>query len=194
MSDSGRYKADVLRGPVQFSHILIGSIVGEGDCAVDATCGNGHDTLMLARLVGESGHVWAFDIQSEAVEETGRKLAAAVLSERVTLVKQGHENLRKHVGSTVKAVLFNLGYLPGGSRDIITAPDTTVSALEQAFELLEPGGFILVAIYPGHNGGVEEQSAVESWAALPRASCHAWRMSKIAAGSGAPYLLLVQKD
>ena len=41
----------------------------EGDVAVDFTMGNGHDTEFLSKTVGESGHVYAFDIQQAAVDE-----------------------------------------------------------------------------------------------------------------------------
>ena len=44
----------------------------EGDICIDATAGNGHDTLLLAELVGASGSIIAFDIQEQAVQETKR--------------------------------------------------------------------------------------------------------------------------
>ncbi len=37
--------------------------VRTGDVVVDATCGNGLDSLWLARAVGRSGKLYAFDIQ-----------------------------------------------------------------------------------------------------------------------------------
>lgn len=183
-----------LRGPVPLSHLLLNNFVHDGQHAVDATCGNGHDTLLLARLVGESGHVWGFDIQQQALAETGRKLAEAGLDGRVTLLHTGHEGLAQHVAVPVQAVLFNLGYLPGGDRTIITQPDTTASALEQGLQLLAPDGVVMITIYPGHSGGSDEQAAVESWAAElnPRAY-HCWRMGQTNVSEAAPYLLLVQK-
>ena len=44
--------------------------LGEGDVAVDFTMGNGGDTLFLSKTVGESGRVYAFDIQEEALIST----------------------------------------------------------------------------------------------------------------------------
>lgn len=183
-----------LRGPVPLSHLLLHSFVHEGHSAVDATCGNGHDTLLLAHLVGVRGHVWGFDIQRTAVEETGRRLAEAGLSSRVTLLPVGHEGLAEHVAVPLQAVLFNLGYLPGGDRSIITRPDTTGIALERSLDLLAAGGVVIVTVYPGHDGGSEEQAAVEKWAAglHPRAF-HCWRMGQTNVTPAAPYLLLVQK-
>lgn len=183
-----------LRGPVPLSHLLLSNFVHDGQHAVDATCGNGHDTLLLARLVGASGHVWGFDIQQQALAETGRRLAEAELEGRVTLLHTGHEGLAQHVAVPVQAVLFNLGYLPGGDRAIITQPDTTASALEQGVQLLAPGGAVMVTIYPGHNGGSEEQFIVEKWAAgLDPKAYHSWRMGQTNVSRTAPYLLFIQR-
>ncbi len=183
-----------LRGPVPLSHLFLHSFVRDGQCVVDATCGNGHDTVLLARLVGERGHVWGFDVQKGALAETGQRLAEAELSIRVTLLHAGHEELARHVSGPVQAVLFNLGYLPGGDRTIITRPETTGTALEQALSLLAPGGIVLMTVYPGHDGGSEEKAIVESWAAgLDPRSYHSWRMGQVNVTPTAPYLLLVQR-
>ena len=64
---SARYlAADILR-----------QAVAPGDTAVDATMGNGHDTLFLCQLVGEGGRVYAFDVQAQAVESTKKRLTEA---------------------------------------------------------------------------------------------------------------------
>ncbi len=194
MIDSYCISIPALRGPVPLSHLFLGNFLREGHTAVDATCGNGHDTLLLARLVGVSGHVWGFDIQEQAIAETGSRLAEAGLSSRATLLKTGHEELVQHVTGSVQVVLFNLGYRPGGDRSIITQPDTTVVALGQSLGLLAAGGIVLVTVYPGHDGGDEEQLAVENWAAKldPRAF-HSWRMGQANVSLEAPYLIFVQK-
>lgn len=183
-----------LRGPVPLSHLFLHSFVRDGYIAVDATCGNGHDTLLLATLVGACGHVYGFDIQQQAIAETGRRIAESGLFDRVTLLQRGHEELTEHVAEPLQVVLFNLGYRPGGDRSIITRPETTGRALEQSLGLLTPGGVILVTVYPGHSGGADEQSIVEGWAAAldPRA-CHCWRMGQTNVNPTAPYLLLIQK-
>lgn len=194
MTDFSPSTIPVLRGPVPLSHLLLGSFLRDGNNAVDATCGNGHDTLLLARLVGVHGHVWGFDVQRQAVEETGRRLAEADLSSRVTLLPVGHEELAQHVAVPLQVVLFNLGYLPGGDRGIITRPDTTGIALEQSLGLLAAGGVVIVTVYPGHDGGSEEQHAVEKWAAgLDPRAYYSWRMGQTNVTPAAPYLLLVQK-
>ncbi|WP_235597825.1 methyltransferase domain-containing protein, partial [Geobacillus stearothermophilus] len=58
-----------------FARFLLDQAVNEGDIAVDATVGNGHDTVFLAELVGERGHVFGFDIQAEAIATARARLA-----------------------------------------------------------------------------------------------------------------------
>ena len=48
--------------------------VKEGDICIDATAGNGNDTLVLCELVGDAGKVFAFDIQEMAVKNTRERL------------------------------------------------------------------------------------------------------------------------
>lgn len=183
-----------LRGPVPLAHLLLRHFVRSGDRAVDATCGNGNDTLLLAELVGAAGRVWAFDIQREAMEITASKLAANGFSDRVTLIAGGHETIAGQVDTPLSAVVFNLGYLPGGDRSLITRPETTGAALEQALDLLAPGGVVMLTVYPGHDGGDAERRLVEERASKLRAPLfHVWRMGQINVPAAAPYVILVQK-
>ncbi|MEI6827854.1 MAG: class I SAM-dependent methyltransferase [Desulfuromonadales bacterium] len=184
----------VLRGPVPLAHLFLHNFVCDGHTAVDATCGNGYDTLLLARLIGTGGHVFGFDIQQQALVETDRRLTEAGLAHKATLLLAGHESMAEHVRGPVQIVLFNLGYLPGGDRTKITLPETTLAALEQSLHLLAPKGVVLITIYPGHSGGTEEQSRIESWAAgLDSRTIHSWRMCQTNTCPGAPYLLFIQK-
>jgi tRNA A58 N-methylase Trm61 len=135
---------------------------------VDATVGNGHDTLFLAETVGASGRVFGFDIQAEALQAARRRLEAANLEGRVTLFAESHHRmadcLPAEVHGRIKAVMFNLGYLPHGDHAIITRPETTVPALDAAARLLAPGGMMSAVLYTGHPGGPEESEAVIRWA------------------------------
>ncbi len=155
----------LLASPVVLSHYLLEGVVRPGDLAVDATAGNGHDTLFLARLVGDEGKVYAFDIQEEAIQRTAARLAGAGLEHRVVLLNTGHERLHHFVPRGVRAVVFNLGYLPGGDHSVTTRPETTVQALARALEVLAPGGIVTVVVYRGHPGGEEEGRAVADFVA-----------------------------
>ncbi|MGF1679352.1 MAG: class I SAM-dependent methyltransferase [Candidatus Methylacidiphilales bacterium] len=140
-----------------------------GDRVVDATAGNGHDTLFLARQVGLSGRVAAFDIQQEAIENTRMRLEAAGLLASVLLIHASHERMLEHLptdwSGTVKAVIFNLGYLPNGDHALVTRPASTLAAMCHALELLANGGVLAAVLYHGHPGGREEMAAVLDWVA-----------------------------
>lgn len=142
-------------------------VLGEGALVVDATAGNGHDSLFLAQAVGNTGHVWACDIQPRALEATARRLEEEGVAERVTLVQEGHERLDqwlpRRVHGRLAAVMFNLGYLPGGDRTQVTTPETTRMALSRAASLLVPGGCITVLVYRAHSGALEEYRQVLDW-------------------------------
>ena len=148
---------------------LVRSALTPGDTAVDATVGNGHDTLFLAECVGPTGRVVGFDIQPSALAATTRRLREAGLDDRVDLLLRGHEEMFAWFAESAsppspKAVMFNLGYQPGGDKSVITRPVTTVIALGSALDLVVPGGVITTVLYPGHEGGRAETEAVLSWA------------------------------
>lgn len=149
------------------AHQRLAPHIKPGDLAIDATAGNGHDTLFLARAVAPSGQVWAFDLQSAALEATRARLRAAELDARVELIEAGHEQLAAHLPAEahgqVRAIMFNLGYLPGGDHGLITRPATTLAALNAALSMLAPGGQISLLIYRAHDGGAEEAQAIERW-------------------------------
>ncbi|MDX1587979.1 MAG: class I SAM-dependent methyltransferase [Oleiphilaceae bacterium] len=142
-------------------------VLGEGALAVDATAGNGHDCLFLAGAVGESGHVWACDIQQAALDTTAQRLADASLRHRVTLVRDCHERLThwlpRRAHERLSAVMFNLGYLPGGDHSLVTTAGGTVAALSQAASLLALGGKLSVLVYRGHPQAMEEYHRVLDW-------------------------------
>ncbi len=150
----------LLKKSLEKAREYIVSSVNEGDLAVDATAGNGHDTVLLAELVGKRGRVISFDIQEEAIAATRKRLRDNNLLERVELLHEGHENLLRHVKGEVAAVMFNLGYLPGGDHSIITRKETTIEALNAVLTVLRRGGIITVVVYTGHQGGKEEGDAL----------------------------------
>ena len=169
--------------------------LSEGDVAVDATMGNGHDTETLCRLVGPSGRVYAFDLQPQAVETPRQRLRAAGLLDRAQLFCLGHEHLAETVPEPVRAVMFNLGWLPGGDHGITTLLPTTLSAVEQALSLLLPGGILVLCAYPGHAEGAREKEALISFfSALPPQRFNVLRQLFLNAGPGAPECFVVQKS
>ncbi|MEM1158610.1 MAG: class I SAM-dependent methyltransferase [Verrucomicrobiota bacterium] len=150
----------------QMAHEKLSEVIQLGDRVVDATAGNGHDTLFLAQRVGTQGEVAGFDIQPEALHATGLRLEHAGCRGPVNLYELGHEKMGQVLSAwsgTVQAVVFNLGYLPGGDHHLITRQVTTLPALDAALKLLLPGGVLSVMQYHGHPGGKQEMDAVLRW-------------------------------
>lgn len=151
--------------PTALAHQFAAGIIQPGDLAIDATCGNGHDTVQLARLVGPHGNVLAFDIQPAALAETRHRLATEDLDDgRVRLIEGCHTTMAEHAAPASAAlVVFNLGYLPGGDHALTTAAGTTVVALDAAARVLRPNGLLMVTCYPGHPEGAREADVVREW-------------------------------
>jgi tRNA G37 N-methylase Trm5 len=128
--------------------------LSEGDVAVDFTMGNGNDTLFLSKTVGESGRVYAFDIQEGAINSTRAHLEANGAPENYQLICASHHRVAEFVKEPFKAGMFNLGYLPrSGEKGVTTMRETTMPAVEKAIEMLLPDGVLIIAVYPGHLEG-----------------------------------------
>lgn len=157
------------------AHDLAARGLEPGGIAIDATVGNGHDTLFLVQEVGQGGQVVGFDVQTEALQATREHVRAEAPAavDRLRLVHDGHEQMTSHVEEETRgrvgAVMFNLGYLPGSDHAVTTEAETTLDALRAAVDLLRVGGIITIVAYPGHEGGRVETEAVSEWAAaLPQ--------------------------
>ena len=135
----------------------------EGDVAVDFTMGNGYDTEFLSKTVGPEGHVYAFDIQAQAVESTAKHLREVGCPENYTLIHDSHHNVKNYVKEPIKAGMFNLGWLPGGDKSITTLRETTLPAIEAAIDLMDKDAIINVAVYPGHEEGYLEGVEIEEY-------------------------------
>lgn len=156
---------------LDFAHTLAASGLESSRLAIDATVGNGHDTLFLVREVGPGGRVIGFDVQAEALSATRERVESEEpdSSARLRLVHAGHETMASHLDENalgkVGAVMFNLGYLPGSDHSVTTESKTMLQALTTSVDLLCPGGIITVVAYPGHEGGEEEAETVAAWGA-----------------------------
>ncbi|MCL1986086.1 MAG: hypothetical protein FWG59_06545 [Betaproteobacteria bacterium] len=209
---------------LELAHACVQRAVTPGSLVVDATAGNGKDTLFLAGLVGSSGLVLAFDIQPEALENTRAALEKAKLAARVRLFLTGHENIAAclqgnaeppPVGQPaagrpatsppepvhhlcdkpqIRAAMFNLGFLPGSKKEIVTRPNTTLAALNGLLPVMLPGAVLSIHCYSGHDGGREESTAVLDWAARQPESL--WRVHRYAPLNkqhGVEHLVLMER-
>ncbi|MDF1849239.1 MAG: class I SAM-dependent methyltransferase [Verrucomicrobiales bacterium] len=175
----------------EMAHRFVLERIRPGDRAIDATSGNGHDTLFLAKSVGPEGKVYAFDIQEQAIDATAAKTSGLP---QVELFCLGHEEMDKVVSERVKTIMFNLGYLPKGDKTVITQTDTTLRALEAGIRLLDEGGLLSITLYEGHEGGQEEAEAVLTWAeGLDQADFYVARYQFLNLRNSPPSLLVIEK-
>lgn len=181
--------------PTALVQEILKPMIREGDLAIDATAGNGHDTLFLAGCVGTAGKVLAFDVQAAALASARTRLESASLAERVEFFLESHAAMGRHAAAgSVAVVMFNLGYLPGENHDLTTESNETLTALAAAVDLIKPGGVLSVVCYSGHPAGAAEAVAVESW--MTALAAHGWRIAKygaIGTRRPAPFLLLAAK-
>lgn len=181
--------------PTRLAQQMVAELLGEGDVAIDATAGNGHDTQFLAGCVGASGRVLAFDVQEAAMHSTGERLREVGLDERVEFHLASHARMTEFAeAGSVAAVMFNLGYLPGEDRALATETAETMRALDAAGVVLKSGAVLSVVCYPGHLQGGEEAASVERW--MNERAMNAWRVAKYAmvgTKAPAPFLMIARK-
>ena len=178
-----------MKRPLEMAHDFLAQVITKDDVVVDATMGNGYDTLFLAKLAKQ---VYAFDIQEQALEKTSQRIQEAGLT-NVDLILQGHETVDQYV-TEVKAAIFNLGYLPSADKSIITQPQTTLEALEKLCQVLVKGGRIAIMIYYGHEGGDIERDAVLDFVSqLPQQEYTATIYRTLNQINNPPFLVMIEK-
>lgn len=190
--------------PLFHSHIDLAhkhwkSLVKPGDIVIDATCGNGHDTLVLAQLAltKESGKLYACDLQKDAINSTKQSLLEKLekkIVERIFFVHGCHSSFPDEIQpNSVRLAAYNLGYLPGGDKAKTTQTETTLQSIQKALEAVQDGGMVSITCYPGHTEGKREEKHILEFASKldPKRwnSCHHRWLNR----SKAPSLLLIQK-
>lgn len=146
----------------EITNFIIDNKVVSGNIVLDMTMGNGNDTLYLSKKVGEKGKVYAFDIQREAVKNTKKLLDENCINNAV-LINDSHENVLNYVTDKVDFAVYNLGYLPGGDKKIVTKSSSSVKSIEEVLTVLNNDGIIVICAYVGHEGGMEEYKDISSF-------------------------------
>lgn len=163
---------DIYYNVNEFLHHILKIHLKPGDTVADCTAGNGNDTVFLAETVGPEGMVFAFDVQEEALARTAEHLDEKGMGTRCVLVHDSHAAIDSYPVRDLSAAVFNLGYLPGGNREIRTVPAITLEALEKAAGLMKKDGILAAVCYSGHAGGPEEAEAVTEF--FRGLSCCEW--------------------
>lgn len=181
--------------PIDYSHAIWEKILEEKDIAIDATCGNGKDSLKLALLLEKKeGLLFCLDIQEKALDATKELLQKAVPSfyPSIQFILGSHEILPKV--SKLKLVVYNLGYLPGADKSITTKTQSTLKSIYQALELLSPGGLICITCYPGHSEGKKEEEELTQFLSSLDPKYWSFTMTRWENRKAAPSLILLQKN
>ena len=204
---SSSLSLEARQGPTQshlsLAHSLWRATAGPGDTVVDATCGRGHDTEVLASLVGVEGRTFAMDIDASALASCRERVAAAQpgleAAGAFVPVLQNHASPPAGLGARrAKLVVFNLGYLPskGDAAGVPkTAAESTIDALaDWALGAVAMGGAASVAVYPGHASGAREAVAVRAFSRALNPSV--WRATEHVAvnhARSAPFLVSLHR-
>lgn len=179
---------------LDYAKTLLRKSIDFGDVAIDATAGNGHDTLYLTELVGDTGHVFAFDVQQQALDATKERLKEHGVFERTTLILDGHENFAKHVDEPIGGAVFNLGYLPGADHSLTTQAETTITAIDAMLEQMKIGGIVVLVVYHGHEGGkIERDNVLKYVEHLPQKQVHVLRYDFLNQKNDPPFIVALEK-
>ncbi len=169
------------------AHAILKDLINPEDIIVDATMGNGHDTLFLAGIAKE---VYAFDIQEDALKSTHEKVKDIP---SVHLILDSHEHIFNYV-EDIRGVIFNLGYLPGGDLSITTLSDTTIMTLNLVLSKLKKNGFVQIVCYPGHPEGEMEHHAIQTWLkTLPKDTYQITSTQFYHQDNKPPYMIMIYK-
>ncbi|WP_188206546.1 class I SAM-dependent methyltransferase [Alkalibacillus aidingensis] len=182
---------------IPFAHQLLKDSIQPGDTVVDATLGNGHDSLFLSSLVAEHGQVFSFDIQENALNQA-KKLLEQHNINQVEMIHRGHEHVYEELSDRniggVGGAIFNLGYLPGSDHTITTTADTTIPAINGLLRLLKPERYIILVIYPGHKTGAEEKVELLNYLkTLPANEVDVARYQMVNRSDKAPFVMAIYK-
>ena len=168
---------------------IIEENIKEKDIVVDATIGNGNDTLFLTNIVNK-GHVFGFDIQENAIKNTNKLLNDY---NNYTLFNDTHSNIDKYLkeyNNKISLVLYNLGYLPSGDKSITTNYISTINSIKKSIQLLNNKGRILIVVYPGHEAGLKESIELNKYISTINNKVNIYRNTD---NEIAPYLIEIKK-
>lgn len=190
-----KLKQNFLLKFTQVNFDILSKYISKGDTVVDATVGNGYDTLNLVKLVSNTGKVYGFDIQKEAIENTEKLLTQqGMLHENIQLINNSHSMIDKYIHESVQAIVFNLGYLPKGNHNITTNAETTILAIKQGLELLKVNGIIALLIYSGHKQGkIEKEHIIKYGQSLDSKKYHVMMMNLLNHNNDPPCLMFITK-
>lgn len=177
-----KYVSDVS----SLTHYIISNFIENKNIAIDATLGNGHDCDFLASNFKK---VYAFDIQKEACDKY-----RGMNNTNVEVINDSHHRFLEYINDNVDCILYNLGFLPGGDKNITTLASTTLVSVECGLKILTNGGIMAIAIYRGHSEGLEEENLIINYVSkLPKNIYGVMLHQYFNRSSNSPMLLIIEK-
>lgn len=168
------------------SHYIIKDFVHNKKVAIDGTLGNGYDTDFLSSLFDK---VYAFDIQKEACENYIAKNKG-----NVNIINDSHHLFNNYINEKVDCIMYNLGFLPGGNKEITTLHKTSLESIRAGLDILNNGGIMTICIYRGHNEGkLEETCILEYLKTLPKNEFGVMSQAYLNRQSNSPLLVVIEK-
>lgn len=162
--------------------------ITNNDYVVDMTIGNGNDTLFLANI---SKKVFGFDIQDVAIKNTQELLIENNVV-NYELFNVSHDKINivlSKYKDRIKLILFNLGYLPCGNKNITTNHKTTLDAVKNSFSMLSYDGLILIVFYPHPEGKLEAEYVIK----YLNENNKYYKIYRNTSNEEAPYLVVISK-
>lgn len=160
---------------------------------VDATAGNGNDTLFLCQLAKNSGKVYAFDVQQLAIEHT-KQLLNENMCHNCEIIMDSHANIEKYVREDkIDCVLFNLGYLPNSDKTVKTQYESTIQAIKIILNKLSDIGRIFISAYIGHDNGEEANHVLKYLETLNKKYYNVIQIKLINKSNSPPQIYIVEK-
>lgn len=158
--------------------------------AADMTVGKGNDSKYILKNT-QIEKLYGFDIQKEAEIESKNLIGK---DPRFIFHLASHDKIDKYIKEGLDLAIYNLGYLPGGNKEITTKYQSTIKSLEKTLDLLNKDGIVILTIYPGHPAGKIESEKIEAY--LRKIDQKKYEIIKITYPTrpkNPPYIIVIQK-
>lgn len=178
---------------VDFVHMMIKSSYKDikNLILVDATAGNGFDTLFLCEL-SKDNFVYSFDIQKIAVENT-KKILTQNNCTNCRVILDSHENFDNYIEEEIDVCMFNLGYLPQSDKTIKTNYITSIKAISKVINKLSLCGRIFICAYKLHDNGFESNEILNYISKLDNNKYNVLKISLLNKSNMPPEIYVIER-
>lgn len=189
--------SNIIRKTTELAMYIMSNYTFPGCVIIDATCGNGHDTLQLAKT--KPHKLYGFDIQQQAAANTEQLLMEEgfgndLKNGTISIICDSHINMSQYVNEEADIIVFNLGYLPGGDKSFVTERNNTRTAIITSLDMLAKDGIICITMYSGHEEGfLEKEMLLEMTKELDPKLYHTAYISFPNQKNSPPEILLITK-